>query len=194
MQDQVANPYAGVVPGSLGGATISRSQALKPYPYYTAVTARLPHLGSSIYHALLFTAERRLSNGVAVLASYTFGKLISDSAIVPSNFGAVEVGSDNGYQNGKYNRKAERSVDPTDVAQRLVLSGIVELALRQGQTLEFPQPARLTSHRRLAIEPDLHHPGRPSAGGARRQQQSGEPAEFHGSKCQVGQSHRGPLV
>ena len=133
LQDQVPNPYAGIVTGSLGGATISRSQALKPYPYYTAVTVRLPHLGSSIYHAFLFTAERRLSNGVAVLASYTFGKLISDSAVVPSNFGAVEVGSDNGYQNGKYNRRAERSLDPTDVSQRLVLSGIVELPFGKGK-------------------------------------------------------------
>ena len=133
LQDQVPNPYAGIVTGSLGGATISRSQSLKPYPYYTAVTVRLPHLGSSIYHAFLFTAERRLSNGVAVLASYTFGKLISDSAVVPSNFGAVEVGSDNGYQNGKYNRRAERSLDPTDVSQRLVLSGIVELPFGKGK-------------------------------------------------------------
>ena len=133
LQDQVPNPYAGLVPGPLGGATISRSQSLKPYPYYTAVSVRLPHLGSSIYHALLMTAERRLSSGVAVLASYTFGKLISDSAIVPSNFGAVEVGSDNGYQNGKYDRRAERSVDPTDAAQRLVVSGIVELPFGKGK-------------------------------------------------------------
>jgi hypothetical protein len=132
LQDQVASPYAGIVPGSLGGATISRSQALKPYPYYTAVTARLPHLGSSIYHALLFTAERRLSNGVAVLASYTFGKLISDSAIVPSNFGAVEVGSDNGYQNGKYNRRINRSVDPDDVSSRAVVSVLYEIPFGRG--------------------------------------------------------------
>ena len=133
LQDQVANPYTGIVSGSLGGATISRSQSLKPFPYYSGVTVRLPHLGSSIYHALLFNAERRLSNGVALLASYTFGKLISDSAVVPSNFGAVEVGSDNGYQNGKYNRRAERSLDPTDVAQRLVLSGIFELPFGKGK-------------------------------------------------------------
>jgi hypothetical protein len=92
-------------------------------------------------------SEPRLSNGVAVLASYTFGKLISDSAIVPSNFGAVEVGSDNGYQNGQFNRKAERSVDPTDVAQRLVLSGIVELSFGKGKHWNFHNPlaARLTA-------------------------------------------------
>jgi hypothetical protein len=87
-----------------------------------------------------------LFNGIAVLASYTFGKLISDSAIVPSNFGAVEVGSDNGYQNGKYNRRAERSVDPTDAAQRLVLSGIVELPFGKGKHWSFHNPlvSRLT--------------------------------------------------
>src|SRR6185369_6350554 len=140
LQDQVANPYAGLIPGSLGGATISRSQLLKPFPYYTTVNVRAPHLGSSIYHALLVTAERRLSSGVAVLASYTFGKLISDSAIVPSNFGAVEVGSDNGYQSGKYNRRAERSVDPTDVKQRLVLSGIFELPFGNGKRWASSNP------------------------------------------------------
>ncbi|MBI4889246.1 MAG: hypothetical protein HY821_01395, partial [Acidobacteria bacterium] len=133
LQDQVPNPYAGVVSGALGGATISRSQSLKPFPYYTSVNARLPHAGNSIYHALLVSAEKRLSNGFALLASYTFGKLISDSAVVPMNFGAVEVGSDNGYQNGKYNRRAERSVDPTDVANRLVISGIYELPFGKGK-------------------------------------------------------------
>ncbi|QOY87373.1 TonB-dependent receptor [Paludibaculum fermentans] len=133
LQDQVPNPYVGKVTGSLGGSTIARSQSLKPYPYYTAVTVRLPHLGGSNYHALLATAERRLDNGFAILASYTFGKVISDSEVVPSNFGAVEVGADNGYQNGKYNRKAERSLDPTDVSQRLVLSGIYELPFGKGK-------------------------------------------------------------
>jgi len=78
-------------------------------------------------------ARLRLSNGFAILASCTFGKLISDSAIVPSHFGAVEVGSDNGYQNGKYDRRAERSLDPTGVSNRLVISGIYELPVGKGK-------------------------------------------------------------
>src|SRR4029450_11231539 len=41
--------------------------------------------------------------------------------------------SDNGYQNGKYNRRAERSIDPTDVANRLVISGIYELPFGKGK-------------------------------------------------------------
>jgi hypothetical protein len=133
LQDQVPNPYAGRITGSLGATTISRSQLLKPYPYYTAVTARAPHLGSSIYHALLMSVEKRLSSGFAILGSYTFGKLISDSAIVPVNFGSVEVGSDSGYQSGKFARDAERSVDPTDVSNRLVISGIYELPFGKGK-------------------------------------------------------------
>lgn len=133
LQDQVSNPYAGRVPGALGGATISRSQSLRPFPYYTTVNVRAPRTGMSNYHALLVSVERRLSSGFAILGSYTFAKLISDSAIVPSNFGAVEVGSDNGYQNGKYDRRAERSIDPTDVANRLVISGIYELPFGRGR-------------------------------------------------------------
>jgi len=137
LQDQVPNPYAGRVAGALGGATISRSQSLRPFPYYTSVNVRLPHMGSSTYHALLMTVEKRLSSGFAFLASYTFAKLISDSAIVPVNFGSVEVGSDNGYQNGKFNRRAERSVDPTDVSNRLVTSAIYELPFGKGKRFKF---------------------------------------------------------
>ncbi|MFN7936216.1 MAG: carboxypeptidase regulatory-like domain-containing protein [Bryobacteraceae bacterium] len=133
LQNQVTNPYAGRVAGALGGATISRSQSLRPFPYYTSVNVRVPKTGGSTYHSFLMSVERRLSSGFAFLGSYTFSKLISDSAIVPVNFGSVEVGSDNGYQNGKYDRRAERSVDPTDVSNRLVMSGIYELPFGKGK-------------------------------------------------------------
>lgn len=135
LQDQVANPYAGMVPGALGGATISRSQSLRHFPYYTSVNVRNPHLGNSTYHAFLLSVEKRLSRGFAILGSYTFAKLISDSAVVPVNFGSVEVGSASGYQNGLYDRRAERSVDPTDVANRLVISGIYELPFGRGRAI-----------------------------------------------------------
>jgi hypothetical protein len=49
------------------------------------------------------------------------------------DFGAVEVSSNNGYQNGKFNRRAERSLDPSDVATRLVISGIYELPIGHGK-------------------------------------------------------------
>jgi Carboxypeptidase regulatory-like domain len=133
LQDQVPNPYAGRVPGALGGATISRSQALRPYPYYSSITVRDPHQGFSEYHSLLLSAERRLVNGFVLLGSYTFAKLMSDSIMVPINFGPVEQVTTVGYQDGKYNRRAERSLDPTDVRHRLVVSGVYELPFGAGK-------------------------------------------------------------
>jgi hypothetical protein len=136
LQDQVPNPYAGKIPGSLGGATITRSQLLKPFPYYTTVTVRNPHLGSSIYHAFLVSVEKRLASGLSLLASYTNAKLISNSIVTPINFGPVEQVGTVGYQNGKFNRAAERSLDPTDVSQRFVISGVYELPFGQGKRFD----------------------------------------------------------
>jgi hypothetical protein len=133
LQDQVPNPYVGLVSGSLGAATIQRLQSLKPYPYYSSVSVRNPHLGESYYNALLFSAEKRFSQGVSFLVSYTKSKLISDSVVTPMNFGNVEQSGIVGYQNGKYDRRAERSLDPTDVSDRLIMSGVFELPFGKGR-------------------------------------------------------------
>ncbi len=136
LQNTVPNPYAGIVTGSLGGATITKQQSLLPYPYYTSVTVRNPHLGDSIYHAGLITVQRRLQNGLTVLASYTKSKLISDSVAAPINFGSVVQVTNNGYQNGAYDRSLERSVDPTDVPQRLTMSAVYELPFGKGKQFD----------------------------------------------------------
>jgi outer membrane receptor protein involved in Fe transport len=135
LQDQVRNPYAGMVPGALGNATISRQQALRPFPYYNQVAVYRPTLGSSIYNALLISVERRLSAGFSVLLSYTNGKLLSDS-IATTSIGGEQAGV-TGYQNGKFNRAAEWSIDPTDVSQRLVISGLYELPFGHGKIWSF---------------------------------------------------------
>ncbi|MBO0862449.1 MAG: carboxypeptidase regulatory-like domain-containing protein [Chloracidobacterium sp.] len=137
LNETVPNPYAGEVPGALGGATITRSQLLRPYPYIGTITVRNPRLGNSIYHSLLLSGEKRFSNGFAFLASYTYGKLISDSVSDPLNFIATEGAGEFGYQNGKYNRRAERSEDPSNVPHRLTLSGLWELPIGKGRRLDF---------------------------------------------------------
>ncbi|MBM3737444.1 MAG: hypothetical protein FJW39_16815 [Acidobacteria bacterium] len=133
LQDRVANPYSGVVPGTFGTATITRQQLLRPYPYYNAVTVRTPHLGNSIYHALLLSVERRLTNGLAMLLSYTNGKVISDSVVAPLRFGTAEQVGVYAYQNGKFDRRAERSIDPADTSQRFVTSVVYELPFGKGR-------------------------------------------------------------
>ncbi|HLJ18148.1 MAG TPA: carboxypeptidase regulatory-like domain-containing protein [Bryobacteraceae bacterium] len=135
LQNPVPNPYAGKVPGSLGAATITQQQSLLPFPYYSAIAARNPHLGNSIYHAGLLSIQKRFSQGLTLLASYTKAKLISDSVAAPIGFGAVEQVTNNGYQNGQYDRALERSVDPTDVPQRLAISGVYELPFGKGRPI-----------------------------------------------------------
>jgi hypothetical protein len=133
LQDRVANPYAGRVPGALGAATITRGQLLRPYPYYNNITVRNPRLGNYNYHSLLVSAEKRLARGLTFLFSYTAGKLISDSVVAPVDFGGVEQVQETGYQNGKFDRAAERSVDPSDVSQRAVISAVYELPFGAGR-------------------------------------------------------------
>lgn len=140
INNQVANPFMGRAPGQFGGATIVQSQLLKPYPYIGGITVRAPHSGNSIYHALLATGEKRFSRGFTLLASYTWGKLISDSIVNPIDFVTVEGASETGYQNSLFNRRAERSEDPSNVPHRFVLSGLWELPIGRGRKLNVENP------------------------------------------------------
>jgi hypothetical protein len=50
------------------------------------------------------------------------------------DFGAIEQVTDNGWQNGRFNRRAERSVDPADVSRRAVVTLIYELPFGAGKS------------------------------------------------------------
>ena len=58
---------------------ISRLQSLRPYPYYGSITVRNPRLGSFNSHLMILSVEKRMSNGLTAMLSYTGGKVISDS-------------------------------------------------------------------------------------------------------------------
>jgi len=135
LNDLVPNPYAGKVPGSLGGATITRSQALKPYPYYSGISVNNPRLGAYSSNLFLLSVEKRMSRGLTVLFSFTGGKVISDTLAVPVDFGPVEQTNENGYQNGKYDRRLNRSVDPDDISRRATISVLYELPFGKGKAL-----------------------------------------------------------
>lgn len=137
LTNSVTNPFAGKVPGTFGAATITRAQAIRPYPYVGSITVQSPHQGNSNYHSLLVSAEKRFSQGFTLLASYTFAKLISDSIYNGLNFIGSEGGNEFGYQNGLYNRRAERAEDPSNVPHRLVISGLVELPFGAGKRFDF---------------------------------------------------------
>lgn len=135
--DSVPNPYAGMVPGALGAATITRRQSLLPFPYYNAVNVINPHLGGYSSHLLLVSVEKKTANGLTLLLSYTGGKLISDALLLPqADFGENQSAMSI-FQDGKYNRRAERSIDPQDVSQRFVISAVYELPFGRGKRWNF---------------------------------------------------------
>ena len=56
------------------------AQALRPFPHYcNPIFARNENQGNSTYHSLQLKAEHRLSQGLWVLVTYTWSKLITDA-------------------------------------------------------------------------------------------------------------------
>jgi hypothetical protein len=130
----VPNPWAGQIPGGLGAATITRERSLMAYPWYNAVNVRNPRLGNYTSHQMQITVTRRMRRGLLLNVAYTAGKKISDSALVPVDFGPIEQTNENGFQDGLYNRQPSKSVDPADVSQRLVNSLLYELPFGSGKS------------------------------------------------------------
>jgi hypothetical protein len=83
--------------------------------------------GSSTYHGLLTRLERRFSNGVAFLVSYSFSRAISDSHS-SSNF-------DNTPSNPqcRCDMRAEKSLAAFDIRHRMVFSYGYELPFGKGK-------------------------------------------------------------
>lgn len=72
----VANPFAGLVPGTgLNGTVISKQALLRAIPQFTAVNSTTP-AGRGWYNGLVLRAEKRFSGGLVVQGSYTWSKLI----------------------------------------------------------------------------------------------------------------------
>ena len=140
LSDSVANPCAGLVPGGLGAAKTTRERTLMAYPCYSSVSVRNPRLGNYLSHQLQLTVQRRMSHGLLVNFAYTAGKRISDSELVPVDWN-LENSQDSGFQDGLYNRKVNRSLDPADVAQRGVISLLYELPMGPGKALNPNNPA-----------------------------------------------------
>jgi hypothetical protein len=100
------------------------AQSLRAFPQYQGVNVLDAPAGNSTYHAFLFKAEKRFSNGLQFLASYAFSKTITDVSFIDSDLAAPQ---------DTYNRRAEKSIANTDIPNRLVLSYNYELPFGKGK-------------------------------------------------------------
>ena len=69
----------------LSSAQVPYSQLLLPYPQFTWVATEPQLIANSIYHGLQLLAEKRYSNGLQFLVTYTWSKSIDDSSQADDN-------------------------------------------------------------------------------------------------------------
>ena len=122
---RVPNPYFGVIPASssLGGATITQQQLLRPFPKFTTVALFRDNVGNSSYNAFAVKLEKRLSRGLTMNAAYTFSKLIDDaSSVFSQTIFTGPVLNSTGAADA-YNRHLEKDVSSGDIPQVFAPAG-----------------------------------------------------------------------
>ncbi len=114
-----------VAPVPYPGFNGTLAQALRTFPQYLGVSQLCAPFGASNYDSLQVSVTRRYSNGLAVLAAYTFSKAlaIEDSAV--EAFGIQDV----------YNPRLDRSVTAYNIPHFLKLSWIYDLPTGRGKIL-----------------------------------------------------------
>jgi len=125
----VASPYAGF------SGTVS--QALRPFPQYSSaqvdsVTMSDP-FGNYTYHALQVQTQKHFSQGLTVLANYTWEKTLTNADSEYPTQSAWNGNGNSGALN-TYNLKAEKALSQYDIPQRLILSYSYQLPFGKGKT------------------------------------------------------------
>jgi len=131
----VDNPFAGSItdPNSTLGrnfAQVPYQQLLLPFTQFTGVTTEPQMIASSIYHGLQLVAEKKFSNGLQFLASYTWSKSIDDASNADDN--VTWLGSFSSLQDPNQ-PGAERSLSTFDIPHVFQLSYSYDLPFGRGR-------------------------------------------------------------
>ncbi len=132
LNEQVANPFFGVIPSNLGlgRQQVSLGQLLRPYPHFSGVNTPRGYEFHSTYHALQIKMRKRYTSGLQLLGAYTWSKMIDDVSSVAGFVGAQNPG----YTN-HYDKRLDKSLSGLDVAHRLVINYQYELPFGKGNAL-----------------------------------------------------------
>jgi len=133
---QVPNPFQGLLPNSpdLSGPTIPRWKLYVPYPQYSSGTASgisssFVPWANSTYNAAQLRVEKRFSDGVQFLFSYTFQKSIDDSSLGSSGYSFLTGGSTTSESAARdpNNLRLDRSLSVFSIPQITQLSFVYQL-------------------------------------------------------------------
>jgi hypothetical protein len=129
--NQVPNPFYHHISSSgcgLDQPTVAQGQLLRPHPEFCDISETDDPAGSSHYNALDVNYTHRVSQGLTLLASYTFSRFID-------NVGGPETWANSSGESIRnvYNLAAEKSVDATDTPNSFVLSYVYELPVGKGK-------------------------------------------------------------
>jgi len=122
-------PYAGF--------TGNINQLLRPFPQYGNFNQEdnsftPDRTGNSTYHAMQLQVNKRVSEGLTFLVSYTVSKNITDADSAGPGVSGF-IGTNSFIGENSYNRKAEKAVSQLDTPQSLVMSFFYELPLGHGK-------------------------------------------------------------
>ena len=107
------------------GFTGTVSQALRPFPQYTSINDAFQPLGSSTYQGLQVKLQKRFSDGLSFLVSYTLSKTLTNTSL--SGYSAF-----NGGALDTANRGLEKHIAGQDQTHNFVTSLVYELPVGKG--------------------------------------------------------------
>jgi hypothetical protein len=113
------------------------NQIFRPFPQYGNFNQEdnsfsPDRSGNSTYNAMQLQLNKRVSQGLTFLVSYTVSKNITDADSAGPGVSGF-IGTNSFIGENSYNRKAEKAVSQLDTPQSLVMSFFYELPLGHGK-------------------------------------------------------------
>lgn len=130
LNQSVPNPMfgnGGVL--AVGGPTITRSQLLRPFPQFAAVSLSNSDTNHALYHALYVKLQRRFAQGLTVLTTYTW----SQNKDLAYGTTGNTFNSAPGSPQDAFNPEAEYGLSSVNTPHRLSVAGTYELPFGKGK-------------------------------------------------------------
>ncbi len=117
-------PYANFANDLGSNATLAHS--LSPFPQYQNIYNNFDLTGAAGYNALQISLEKRFSDGLSFLTSYTLSKSMGNVDSAFATFASLPL--------NKYNQSAEYTVTGADIRNNTKVSGTYELPIGPGKS------------------------------------------------------------